>query len=81
MTPRDLMNVFGDQFGITIPEDNPYLDEYYLNNQPLKQLWNNVENNTSLEEQTIIKTLEKGLWGKQDDFNTDPKEEPTDIQE
>lgn len=74
MTPRDLINNFGDQFGLTAPEDNPYLDEYYLNNQPLESLWNNVENNDNLESQTIISTLEKGLWN---DNNADASE-PTE---
>lgn len=67
MTPRQLIQVFGDQFGIDVPEDNPYLDEFYLNNQPLKKLWNNVENNNNLEAQTIIKTLNDNLWGEKDD--------------
>lgn len=66
MTPRELIMNFGDKFGLNIPEDNPYLDEYYLNNQPLNNLWNNVENNTSLEEQTIISTLEDSLWSNED---------------
>lgn len=72
MTPRDLINNFGDQFGLTAPEDNPYLDEYYLNNQPLEGLWNNVENNSNLEAQTIIKTLDDNLWGKKDDKIPEP---------
>ena len=75
MTPRDLINNFGDQFGLTAPEDNPYLDEYYLNNQPLESLWNNVENNENLEAQTIISTLEGSLWGKEDDTDTETNED------
>lgn len=75
MTPRDLINNFGDQFGLTAPEDNPYLDEYYLNNQPLESLWNNVENNENLEAKTIISTLEDGLWGKEDDTDTETNED------
>lgn len=74
MTPRELIMNFGDKFGLNIPEDNPYLDEYYLNNQPLESLWNNVENNENLEAQTIISTLEDGLWGKEDDTNTETNE-------
>lgn len=74
MTPRDLINNFGDQFGLTIPEDNPYLDEYYLNNQPLKKLWDTVEQNTSLEEQTIISTLNDALWNDTNEFNREPIE-------
>ena len=62
MTPRDLINNFGDKFGLTAPEDNPYLDEYYLNNQPLEGLWNNTENNPNLEAETIIQTLNDNLW-------------------
>lgn len=76
MTPRDLINVFGDQFGIDVPEDCEYLDEYYINNQPLKQLWNNVENNNNLEAQTIIKTLNDNLWGAKDDSLNKPKAKP-----
>lgn len=81
MTPRDLINNFGDQFGLTAPEDNPYLDEYYLNNVPLESLWNNVENNTSLEEQTIIQTLNDNLWSNQDDINPEPNEETPELEE
>lgn len=74
MTPRDLINNFGDQFGLSIPEDNPYLDEYYLNNQPLESLWNNVENNDNLEAQTIISTLDKHLWSDDDDSKQEEDE-------
>jgi capsid portal protein len=73
MTPRDLINNFGDQFGLTAPDDNPYLDEYYLNNQPLNQLWNNVENNPHLEATSILQSLENNLWS--DDDEQKPKED------
>lgn len=81
MTPRDLINCFGDQFGLTAPEDNPYLDEYYLNNQPLKKLWDTVENNTSLEEQTIISTLNENLWNDEHDLNRETIEDPTETED
>ena len=77
MTPRDLINNFGDQFGLSIPEDNPYLDEYYLNNVPLESLWNNVENNSNLEGMTILQTLEDNLWSE--DSHGDTTEEPEEI--
>ena len=76
MTPRDLINQFGDKFGLTAPEDNAYLDEYYLNNQPLESLWNNVESNSNLEANTIIQSLnESDLWSKSNDNDDDPVED------
>ncbi len=77
MTPRDLINNFGDQFGLTAPEDNAYLDEFYLNNTPLKQLWNTVEDNPSLEQQTIIATLNKAFDKQWEDPVDEPIENPT----
>ena len=75
MTPRDLINNFGDQFGLTAPEDNPYLDEYYLNNQPLRSLWTNTENNPSMEEKSILQALGENLsdqlWSENDEDNTE----------
>ena len=38
MTPRQLIENFGDKFGLKV-EGSEYLDEYYLNGQPLAKLW------------------------------------------
>ena len=74
MTPRDLINNFGSKFGIDLPEDNPYLDEYYLNNQPLEQIWNSTEDNPYLEANSILTNLEDNLWGNINEKD-DTKEE------
>lgn len=38
MRPIDIINHFGERFGLKA-DDNPYLYEYYLNGQPLDNLW------------------------------------------
>lgn len=38
MTPREGRNHFGERFGLK-DVDNPYLDEFYLNNVPLDLVW------------------------------------------
>jgi len=63
MTPRELIDNFGGKFGLTVPEDNPYLDEYYLNNVPLEQVWNQTESNPYLEVDSILGSLEDNLRG------------------
>ena len=73
MTPRDLVNIFGGKFGIDLPTDNPYLDAYYLNNQPLESLWNNTENNPYLEANSILSSLEDNLWSNIDDSTKEEK--------
>ena len=67
ITPRELINNFGSKFGLTAPEDNPFLDEYYLNNVPLKQVWDSVEDNPALQDNSILTTLEDKLWSHVDD--------------
>lgn len=67
MTPRQIIENIGDKFGLTAPADNTYLDEYYLNGQPLRNVWNNVENNPNLESQTILDTLDTYLWSENKD--------------
>ena len=68
MTIKELIDNFGGKFGLTIEDpDDYYLNARYLNNVPLEQLWNNVENNPNLEMDTILTSLEDQLWSKQDD--------------
>ena len=80
MTPRELIDNFGGKFGLTAPEDNPYLDEYYLNNVPLEQVWNQTENNPFLEVDSILGSLEDNLRGDNIDPIPDGSEE-ADISE
>ena len=80
MTPRELIDNFGGKFGLTAPEDNPYLDEYYLNNVPLEQVWNQTESNPFLEVDSILGSLEDELRGDNIDPIPDGSEE-TDISE
>ena len=39
MTPRDLINNFGDKFGLKGPEDNDYMDSYFLNGKPIESVF------------------------------------------
>ena len=63
MTPRELIDNFGAKFGLTAPE-NPYLDEYYINNIPLEQVWNQTEQNPYLEVDSILSSLEDTVRGE-----------------
>jgi hypothetical protein len=68
MTIRDLVENFGAKFGLDIADDdNPYLDERFINNQPLKGLFNQEESNPYLEANSIIGSLENSLWSNLDD--------------
>jgi hypothetical protein len=40
MKPREIIQYFGERFGLKDDPDNPFLDEYYLNGQPLELVWN-----------------------------------------
>ena len=77
MTIKELIDNFGNKFGLTI--DNPddyYLNARYLNNVPLEQVWNNTEDNPMLEVDSILGSLEDQLWNNEakDDISiTDQK--------
>jgi hypothetical protein len=75
MTIRDLVDNFGNKFGLDIDDDNPYLDERFINNQPLTALFNQTENNPYLEANSIIGSLEENLWSNIDDSTGIEKEE------
>ena len=75
MTIRDLVDNFGNKFGLDIEDDNPYLDERFINNQPLTALFNQTENNPYLEANSIISGLEENLWSNIDDSTGIEKEE------
>jgi hypothetical protein len=75
MTIRDLVDNFGNKFGLDIDDDNPYLDERFINNQPLTALFNQTENNPYLEANSIISGLEENLWSNIDDSTGIEKEE------
>ena len=65
MTPRELIDNFGGKFGLTAPEDNKFLDEYYLNNVPLESVWNQSESNPMADIDSILADFEDGLRGEQ----------------
>ena len=84
MTPMDLINNFGEKFGLTPkdPED-PYLNSYYLNNVPLERVWNETEQNPYAELDSILNNVESDLRGEtaDDDLTADngSEEETTSI--
>ena len=68
MTIMDLINNFGDEFGLTVDNpDDPYLNSRFLNNVPLENVFNQAEQNSYLEEKSILKGLEGNLWNTNDD--------------
>lgn len=74
MTIKDLIDNFGSKFGLTIEdEDDYYLNARYIDNVPLENLWNDVENNPDLEMQTLLTRVEDTLWS-QNNANTPIKE-------
>ena len=64
MTIRDLLDNFGNKFGLSYEEDEPYLDVRFINNQPLDNLMNNVEENPFLEVDSILANLEDNIRGE-----------------
>ena len=83
MTIKELIDNFGSKFGLTIDEsDEVYLNERYLNNVPLKQVWDLVEDNPAFTDNSILTDLEDKLWSRVDDNNIKEEEdevsEPTD---
>ena len=40
MTPREMIQYFGERFGLHDDPGNPYLDEYYLHGRPLDMVYN-----------------------------------------
>jgi hypothetical protein len=64
MTIRDLVDNFGNKFGLTIDETEPYLDVRFINNQPLDNLMNDVEDNPYLEIDSILSSLEDTVRGE-----------------
>ena len=58
ITPRQIIENIGDRFGLTAP-DNPFLDEYYLNNVPLENVWKGGD--VPMEAETILDSLENDL--------------------
>jgi hypothetical protein len=64
MTIRDLVENFGSKFGLTINEDEPYVDLRFVNNTPLNDMMNTVENNPYLEVDTILSSLEDQVRGE-----------------
>ena len=65
MTIKELIDNFGAKFGLTIEdEEDYYLNARYINNVPLEQVWNQVEDNPMLEVDSILASLEDNLRGE-----------------
>ena len=64
MTIRDLLDNFGNKFGLSYEEAEPYLDVRFVNNQPLDNIMNQVEDNPYLEIDSILGNLEDQLRGE-----------------
>jgi len=63
MTGRELIENFGEEFGLNKNTSSEYLDEYYVNGTPAKQLWqqtefNNVYNNLEKVKNDLISEAE-----------------------
>ena len=76
MTIKDLIDNFGNKFGLDLEnEDDYYLNARYLNGVPLEQVWNNTEDNPYLEVDSILANLEESVRGD------GPVAKETDISE
>ena len=80
LTPRQIIDNFGGKFGVTVPENDDLMDEYYINNVPVKQIWSDIEEAEEVDT-GILKELEEKLWGKVDDQPKEAEEdsEPVDL--
>lgn len=56
MTPRDLVNNFGEKFGLKIPANQLYMDTYFLNGVPIEQVFTQTVSGSS-----ILDNLEDSL--------------------
>jgi hypothetical protein len=72
MTIRELIENFGSKFGLTMEDpDDYYLNERYLNNIPLRQIWNQGEVNPDAERDSILTDLENRLWNDEDGIESE----------
>lgn len=69
MRPIDIINHFGERFGLKA-DDNPYLKEYYLNGQPLDNVWE-LGGTDPPGTDTVLSQLESDLL---DEVNIDESE-------
>ena len=77
ITPRQIIKVVGEKYGLNADVDNPYLDEYYLNGTPLDNVWSN---SGMMEDTSILDSLEEDLMKEADEFDDQFREEgQTDI--
>ena len=80
MTIRDLVENFGAEFGLDLDDDeNPYLDERFINNQPLNGMFNQTENNPYLDAHSILGNIEENLWSNVNDITENSLEETEDT--
>lgn len=61
MTPRQLIQQFGERFGLKDDPDNYFLDEYYLNGQPLELAW--LGERAAPGSSTVLDELENDIRG------------------
>ena len=64
LTIRNLIDNFGNKFGVSYDETEPYLDTRFINNVPLENLMNQVEENPYLEVDSILANLEDNIRGE-----------------
>ena len=67
ITPRQIIEYIGDKFGLTAPPDNAFLDEYYLNNVPLQNVWSGGD--VPMEAETMLDSLEMDLLKQAGDLD------------
>lgn len=76
MTIKELIDNFGNKFGLTIEDtDDYYLNARYMNGQPLELIWTESETNPYLEADSILESIEDTFRGdKVDDITRNEKE-------
>jgi PBSX family phage portal protein len=68
MKPIQVIRYFGERFGLE-EDDNPYLDEYYLNGVPLDKVWAESRNIDPPGASTVLDNLEEDLSEGLDDID------------
>ncbi len=65
MTIKELVDNFGNKFGLTVEDESDYyINARYINGVPLEQIWNNTEVNPLAEVDSILATFEDELRGE-----------------
>jgi hypothetical protein len=81
MTIRDLIDNFGSKFGLDTNDNDEYLDIRFVNNVPINNLMNTIEDNPFLEVDTILSQLETDVRGDSFEESIESEETNTGVKD